>query len=310
MHIHSNSYANVPSMINAIDISPDESQIALAGFYNTVWDFNTGNYLGSLSCDGYSIEYSSDGKSLAIGQKNEVNIYETDNLQHIHNLDLGDTSYLGWGLEVTAIAFAPDNNQLCCFQNQKLYLWDCDQNNILKIMNISVGYRAKRIDFYNGNENVLIGSKFYNLNSEQEIDDDLYTPNTSFKFSDNKVYLRTAKIEIENEEMLGLMFEIYDYAKQTLFTRFLFEKDSFIDDTLSPNAKLIAISNLERTQIIDISVSEFPQIVRTYPASQTGQIRHIKFTKDGNKIVLASFYDVLIYDISDLNTCVENAVLH
>ncbi len=225
---------------------------------------------------------------------------------------IGDNDFPGW----VDISFYPDDSLILYSTYGKLYIWDYMKKTLLKTLD-NPNPNGAAVAFYNGNENVaLLGTSIIlNLETGNEIESGIdinseIREKTAWIVTDNREYILTNESLYKNGQKDETIINIYDRDTQEIIGTYTHNNDSFMGSNLTSDGKLLSIGYDEGVQIIDFSIPESPKVVSTYLFDGKILVKGLEFTKDGKKLILATSREVLVYDISDLNTRVENAALH
>ncbi len=308
-----------PATINRIDISPDETRIAIAGDYDVIYDLQTGELIKFLyfpgRYPGRSVDYSSDGKLLVVGSMNKVIVFDTKGYDEQYSLIVetsGYNDFIGW----VYITFYPDDSLVLFSSHKQIYIWDYVNETINKTI-YNPNPNGASVAFFKGNENIaLLGTPIIlNLETGLEVEDGIdisseIREKMVWIITDNNKYIITSEFTYKNDYIDGTRINVYARDSQEMIGTYAHNTHSVMGTVLSSDGKLLAIGDRNGVQIIDFSIPESPKVVRAFPNDSKPTIKGLKFTKDRKKLILATFWEVLVYDISDLNTCVENAVLH
>ncbi len=317
LRIPSQTYEGFSTIIDGIDLSPDESTIAIAGDFSMACDLQTGEIIKTLSTNLYdrnhSVDYSSDGKLLALTIWNGVRVFDTDRFDIQYSLPMKPNSFSGFPGSVD-ITFYPDDSLLLLSWYGTLNIWDYKNVTLVKTLD-NPNSNSAGVIFIDVDNNIqLAGSSiFINLDTGLEIDPGIkpeILEKTSFSISYDREFFMTKETTYINSQKDGKIITLYNRESQEVIWSYTHNTYDIIGYGLSMDGKLLVLVEDYHAQIIDFSSPECPKVVRTYPFDRRYQIRGLKITKDEKKLILANLTEVLVYDISDLNTCVENAVLH
>jgi WD40 repeat protein len=125
--------------IGSMDISPDGSKIALSCYHKIqIWSLISKKQLLSIeenSVNGYGIEYSKDGKKLAVGlSSGDIKLFDTETLTLLNTLQ-------GHFKPVLSVSFSQDNKYLVSgSSDQMIKLWNLKtQREIKSLVNVHKG---------------------------------------------------------------------------------------------------------------------------------------------------------------------------
>ena len=316
LRIPANPIDDTPVMITGFELSPDESMIAITGDCNMVWNLLTGEiikiFISSTFERWNSVDFSSDGKLLALATKYGIYIYETEEYETLYSLPVPDLIHASWP-GIFSITFYPDDSLLIYTTQSQLDIWDYRNVNLLKTMRYPI-FKGPGVYFIDdGYQNVFLPntSTFLNLETGLEIEPELdikpeILENMSWGFSNDEFILTGEYIDTEHNERI---ISLYDRNSQEMIWTYTHDYNNthrFRGMDLSSDGKLLVVSGAYCAKIIDCSAPESPTVVRTLTYDLYDDVLGLKFTKDRDRLVVAIHGEILVYDISDLGACVDD----